>query len=235
MRCTGHLPTSRPIGWRYWWDALLCCSHLWPLARVKMSAAPVRRASANSIVPARSVLRFLIAILVWNLGTGVFNPFANVFFARMHMPVEQIGYVFSVVAAGAGCGDSLRAVLVSQVRHGPRDLGDGNSHRARIGCVGNGRRSDVGRGGVHGLHGVSVYERAGHVHVVDGQRRRRASATALPRSTFWCHSPAKLSPQRWRDGCWRALDIRPCWPRARLSALQRHFCFALCSGSRSTS
>src|SRR5208337_3104780 len=37
----------------------------------------------------------LIAMAVWNLGTGAFNPFSNVFFARMHMPVENISYVFS--------------------------------------------------------------------------------------------------------------------------------------------
>ena len=42
------------------------------------------------------MLRFLIAILIWNLGTGLFNPFRNVFFARrIHLAVEQIGYVFS--------------------------------------------------------------------------------------------------------------------------------------------
>jgi predicted MFS family arabinose efflux permease len=34
-------------------------------------------------------------MLIWNLGTGVFNPFSNVYFARMRMPVERIGYVFS--------------------------------------------------------------------------------------------------------------------------------------------
>jgi len=46
--------------------------------------------------PSPIVLRFLIAMAVWNLGTGAFNPFANVFFARMHMPLRNIGTVFSV-------------------------------------------------------------------------------------------------------------------------------------------
>jgi MFS family permease len=45
--------------------------------------------------PSPIVLRFLVAMAVWNLGTGVFNPFTNVFFARMRMPLERIGYVFS--------------------------------------------------------------------------------------------------------------------------------------------
>jgi MFS family permease len=68
---------------------------LWPLARVKLSVAPPlsdRRLHRPSPV----VLRFLIAILVWNLGTGVFNPFTSVFFARIRMPLERIGDVFSV-------------------------------------------------------------------------------------------------------------------------------------------
>jgi predicted MFS family arabinose efflux permease len=67
---------------------------LWPLWRVKISAAPPP-SERKLHRPSPIVLRFLIAMLVWNLGTGVFNPFASVFFARMRMPVERIGYVFS--------------------------------------------------------------------------------------------------------------------------------------------
>jgi MFS family permease len=67
---------------------------LWPLARVRLSDAP-RPSERKLHRPSPMVLRFLIAILVWNLGTGAFNPFASVFFARMGMPVEHIGYVFS--------------------------------------------------------------------------------------------------------------------------------------------
>ncbi|HEX5226537.1 MAG TPA: MFS transporter [Bryobacteraceae bacterium] len=67
---------------------------LWPLSRVKMGAmaAPTERKLHR---PSPVLLRFLIAILVWNLATGVFNPFNSVYFARMGMPVERIGYVFS--------------------------------------------------------------------------------------------------------------------------------------------
>jgi predicted MFS family arabinose efflux permease len=67
---------------------------LWPLSRVRMSAAPAP-SERKLHRPSPIVLRFLIAMLVWNLGTGVFNPFSSVFFARMRMPVERIGYVFS--------------------------------------------------------------------------------------------------------------------------------------------
>lgn len=68
---------------------------LWPLSRVKMSVIPVPD-ERKLHRPSPAVLRFLIAILVWNLATGVFNPFNNVFFARLHMPVERIGAVFSI-------------------------------------------------------------------------------------------------------------------------------------------
>ncbi|MEO7146099.1 MAG: MFS transporter, partial [Bryobacteraceae bacterium] len=45
--------------------------------------------------PNSVVVKFLIAIAAWNLGTGAFNPFFNAFFARLRMPVQQIGSVFS--------------------------------------------------------------------------------------------------------------------------------------------
>jgi MFS family permease len=67
---------------------------LWPLSRVTTiaAAAPSERRLHR---PSPPVIRFLIAMLVWNLGTGVFNPFNNVFFVRMRMPLGRIGYVFS--------------------------------------------------------------------------------------------------------------------------------------------
>ncbi|HTS46375.1 MAG TPA: MFS transporter [Bryobacteraceae bacterium] len=65
------------------------------LARVNLgSGQPAER---KFRWPSPLVLRFLAAMLVWNLGTGAFNPFSNVFFARhVHLPIEQIGYVVSV-------------------------------------------------------------------------------------------------------------------------------------------
>ncbi len=67
---------------------------LWPLSRVNMpNAAVATRGKLHR--PSPIVLRFLIAMAVWNLGTGAFNPFSNVFFARMDMPVEKISYTFS--------------------------------------------------------------------------------------------------------------------------------------------
>jgi len=46
--------------------------------------------------PPPAALYFLVAVAVWNLGTGVFNPFFSAFFERLHMPVERIGVVFSL-------------------------------------------------------------------------------------------------------------------------------------------
>lgn len=77
-----------------WVGCAIVLLSLWPLARVQLSAAPVL-SERKLHRPSPSLLRFLAAMLVWNLGTGVFNPFHSVYFARMHMPVEEIGYVFS--------------------------------------------------------------------------------------------------------------------------------------------
>jgi predicted MFS family arabinose efflux permease len=84
---------------------------LLPLTRAKMSLAmPVKSSKLHR--PSPLVVRFLIAMLIWNLGTGVFNPFRNVFFARqIHLSVEQIGYVFSWSQA-AQVGAILLAPMV---------------------------------------------------------------------------------------------------------------------------
>ncbi len=41
------------------------------------------------------LLRYLAAFAVWNLATGSFNPFANVYFAHLRFPAQRIGGVFS--------------------------------------------------------------------------------------------------------------------------------------------
>jgi len=50
--------------------------------------------------PPPQVVYFLAAAAVWNLGTGAFNPFFSAFFARLHMPVQRIGMVFSLSQLG---------------------------------------------------------------------------------------------------------------------------------------
>jgi MFS family permease len=82
---------------------------VWPLSRVNIPAAPA--SEQKFYHPPPVVSRFLIAIAAWNLGVGMFNPFLNVFFSRMRMPVEQIGSLFSV-AHVAQAGAVLLAPVV---------------------------------------------------------------------------------------------------------------------------
>ncbi len=82
---------------------------IWPLSRVKIAAPPPSK--RRFYRPSPMAIRFLIAIAVWNLGIGMFNPFFNVFFNRLRMPVEQIGSVFSA-AHVAQAGAVLMAPIV---------------------------------------------------------------------------------------------------------------------------
>ena len=68
---------------------------IWPLARMKTAVplAPRRKLYR----PGPLLSRFLIAIAVWNFGTGAFNPFFNAYFARMSVAVDRIGVLFSLV------------------------------------------------------------------------------------------------------------------------------------------
>ncbi len=67
---------------------------VWPASYLRFDAAPRRAARLFPRNPL--VFRFLIALAVWSLATGSFNPLSNAFFARaIHMPVERIGFVFS--------------------------------------------------------------------------------------------------------------------------------------------
>ena len=82
---------------------------VWPLSRVKIAAPPPN--PRRFYRPSPLLFRFLVAIAAWNLGTGIFNPFFNVFFSRLRMPVEQIGSLFSA-ANVAQAGAVLMAPLV---------------------------------------------------------------------------------------------------------------------------
>lgn len=76
------------------WSAALSAAAVLPALRLK----PWPRAEAGSRVWPRS--RFLAVYLVpfalWHLATGTFNPFNNVYFARLGFAVERIGNVFSI-------------------------------------------------------------------------------------------------------------------------------------------
>jgi len=81
-----------------------------PLSRVNFGAAPVSERKLHR--PSPLLLRFLIAMGAWSLGTGMLNPFFNVFFSQhIHLPVQQIGYVFAA-AQIAQVGAILLSPLV---------------------------------------------------------------------------------------------------------------------------
>ncbi|HLI82387.1 MAG TPA: MFS transporter [Bryobacteraceae bacterium] len=83
-------------------SAILSAAALWPALRLRLDKAPLetpRRAArgASRIYPrSRFLWRFLAVMAVWNLATGAFNPFANVYFSNLHFSVRQIGNLFSI-------------------------------------------------------------------------------------------------------------------------------------------
>ncbi len=83
---------------------------LGPLSGVKFGDAQPSERKLHR--PSPMLLRFLICMAAWNIGTGTLNPFFNVFFAqRVHLPVQQIGYVFAA-AQVAQVGAILLSPLV---------------------------------------------------------------------------------------------------------------------------
>ena len=65
----------------------------------KLGDIPVPREPLKSLKPDPALLRFLLAIAVWHLGTGLFNPFFNAYFVRLELPVSRIGLLFSASQA----------------------------------------------------------------------------------------------------------------------------------------
>jgi len=81
-----------------------------PLAGVDFGVAQPSERKLHR--PSPRLLRFLIAMAAWSLGTGALNPFFNVFFAEhIHLPVRQISYVFAA-AQIAQVGAILLSPLV---------------------------------------------------------------------------------------------------------------------------
>jgi predicted MFS family arabinose efflux permease len=68
---------------------------LWPLSRLKIDAVPASEPVFRQ--PSPALLRFFAAMVVWNLGTGSFNPFFSAFFVHLHFSTERIGALFSTV------------------------------------------------------------------------------------------------------------------------------------------
>jgi MFS family permease len=70
----------------------------WILAKLPLGCG---EAAAPRVFPrSRFVTRYMAAFAVWNLAVGAFNPFFTAYFSRqLHLPVKQIGVVFSVSQA----------------------------------------------------------------------------------------------------------------------------------------
>ena len=89
-------------------SAFLVALALIPAWHLRLREPPRERAK---VYPrSRFMLRYLAAFAVWNLATGSFNPFANVYFAHLRFAAERIGGVFS----GAQVAQ-LAGVLVAPV------------------------------------------------------------------------------------------------------------------------
>jgi predicted MFS family arabinose efflux permease len=81
---------------------------VWPLRRLYLPVAPSEQ---RRYPHAPFVVRFLAVLAIWNLAAGAFNPFFNAYFARrIHLPVEQIGTLFS-----AGQLAQVAAILLAPV------------------------------------------------------------------------------------------------------------------------
>jgi len=90
----GRLPLwmhgKRPV---LLFSAAMTAAGVLPALRLKTGALP--RTGARVYPRSRFLWRFLVAFAVWHLATGTFNPFNNVYFARLGFSVLQIGNVFS--------------------------------------------------------------------------------------------------------------------------------------------
>jgi MFS family permease len=68
---------------------------LLPLSQLQIAAAPASEPVFRR--PSPLLLRFFAAMVIWNLGTGAFNPFYSAYFAHLNFSTEQIGALFSSV------------------------------------------------------------------------------------------------------------------------------------------
>jgi predicted MFS family arabinose efflux permease len=73
--------------------AAMAALALVPASRLK--PAPVEREGARVYPRGPFLVRYLVPFALWHLATGSFNPFNNVYFARLRFPVERIGTIFS--------------------------------------------------------------------------------------------------------------------------------------------
>jgi MFS family permease len=74
-------------------SAVLCAIALLPAVRLK--PAPIAPPGTRIYPRGPFLWRFLVPFAVWHLATGAFNPFNNVYLARLRFSVAEIGGIFS--------------------------------------------------------------------------------------------------------------------------------------------
>lgn len=72
-----------------------------PASRLKLNEALETKPEGRRVYPSDpSVYRLLAALLVWNVATGAFNPFFNVYFTKeLGMALSDVGLIFSASQA----------------------------------------------------------------------------------------------------------------------------------------
>jgi len=101
----GRLPSMLSLR-----DALLLACAIAALASVvvsRLKAGEPAQSAAHIYPRTRFVRRFLLAMFLWSLATGSFNPFFSAYFSQtLHFRVSEIGFV-----AAAGQGVQVAAIL----------------------------------------------------------------------------------------------------------------------------
>jgi MFS family permease len=66
------------------------------LPALRLREVPLPKAGARVWPRSRFLALYLAPFALWHIATGTFNPFNNVYFARLGFAVERIGSIFSV-------------------------------------------------------------------------------------------------------------------------------------------
>jgi predicted MFS family arabinose efflux permease len=105
------LASSPLVSYRHalWAGSAMVLLSLWPLSRLRLGPAPPQDRSLRP--PSRPLLRFLAALVVWQLGTAMFNPFFNAYLVRQQFSAASIGSLVSVSRV-AQVGAILLAPLI---------------------------------------------------------------------------------------------------------------------------
>ena len=105
------LASSPLVSYRHalWAGSAMVLLSLWPLSRLRLGPALPQDRSLRP--PSRPLLRFLAALVVWQLGTAIFNPFFNAYLVRQQFSAARIGSLVSVSRV-AQVGAILLAPLI---------------------------------------------------------------------------------------------------------------------------